>query len=690
MHIVSLALGGCIKGPPVQYGITEDTGGHITYILGEMAALARHPSVECAEIVTRLFDDDQLGPDYAQPCERLASGVIITRIDSGNRRYLAKEALAADRAAFVEAFIAELRARPRLPDLIHAHFADAADVACQVRERLGVPFIYTAHSLGIDKLDAMRGVDTGSLQHRIDEEDRAIRCADALIASSRDECERQLPRYAGADPTRIHRLRPGVAISRQSPGTDSARQLIAPFLREPDKPIVLAIARPVEKKNLAALVEAFGQDKELQQQANLVILAGLRNGLRSGEEEQRGVITGLLDAVDRHNLYGKVAYPPRHTQEQVQSLYVLASETGGIFVNPALTEPYGLTLVEAASHGLPVVSTRHGGPSDIVAELKNGLLVDPSQPSAIADASKALLEDREAWLTASRNGRERCRTMNWDVYATGFVELANELLAPPKVMPRKRAPAEMLVCDIDNTLTGCPESAQRFRRYLEKRDDLTFCVATGRSLIEARRILREWSLPAPDIFITSVGSEIHWRTEGRLRPDTQYARNIAESWHADKIELCLREVPGLTPQPFVDQRRFKLSYLAENAAVAAQVRDLLQEAGLPARVILSHGDMLDVLPRRAGKGAAVRHVAAVAGIAPSGIVAAGDSGNDLDMLEQCSNAVLVGNHDEDLRELARHPHVYVARRSHAAGVMEGHLQHARRRKAMTQSTRSAA
>ena len=155
MHIMSLALGGCIKGPPVDYGLTEDTGGHIAYILGEMAALARHPTVESAEIVTRLFEDPELGPAYAKPVEVLSSGVTVTRIDSGNRRYLAKEALAHDRDAFVRALIAELRNRPRLPDLIHAHFADAADVACQIRAELGIPFVYTAHSLAIDKRDAL-------------------------------------------------------------------------------------------------------------------------------------------------------------------------------------------------------------------------------------------------------------------------------------------------------------------------------------------------------------------------------------------------------------------------------------------------------------------------------------------------------------------------------------------------------
>ena len=166
MHIISLALGGCIKGAPVPYGITEDTGGHIMYILGEMAALKRHSQVTTAEIVTRMFDESELlGEAYAQAMEkRTKCGVTITRIDSGNRNYLTKELLSADRDAFVEAFIAQLRGRERLPDLIHAHFADAADVARQVRDRLGIPFIYTAHSLAIDKQDAIADPEAASLR----------------------------------------------------------------------------------------------------------------------------------------------------------------------------------------------------------------------------------------------------------------------------------------------------------------------------------------------------------------------------------------------------------------------------------------------------------------------------------------------------------------------------------------------
>ena len=44
----------------------------------------------------------------------------------------------------------------------------------------------------------------------------------------------------------------------------------------------------------------------------------------------------------------------------------------------ALQEPFGLTLIEAAAHGAPIVATSNGGPVDIVNTLGNGVLVDPS------------------------------------------------------------------------------------------------------------------------------------------------------------------------------------------------------------------------------------------------------------------------------------------------------------------------
>ena len=79
MHIVSLALGGCLKAEPVRYGLTEDTGGHIIYILGEMEALSRREDVSFAEIITRRFDAPHLGSIHNQAEECINPKLVISR-----------------------------------------------------------------------------------------------------------------------------------------------------------------------------------------------------------------------------------------------------------------------------------------------------------------------------------------------------------------------------------------------------------------------------------------------------------------------------------------------------------------------------------------------------------------------------------------------------------------------------------
>jgi glycosyltransferase involved in cell wall biosynthesis len=311
LFIMSIALGGCLKGPPIEFGLTEDTGGHITYALGAAQALAQRGDVNRVEIVTRLIEDGILGAAYAVRFEPITEKLAIRRIGTADRQYLCKGAAAADRPAFAAALIAHIATLERRPDVIHAHFADAADVAAAVRDRFGIPFLYTAHSLGIDKANHATGLSE-AIAPRIADENRAIAAADAIIASSRDEAERQLMAYPAACPAKIHCVPPGAGLAHTTPSDlTRARALIAPFLRDPDKPMILAIARPVAKKNLGGLIDLFAADAGLRDRANLVIVAGLRDGPHTGEDEQRSVIAGLLAGLDRHDLYGTLALPKR-------------------------------------------------------------------------------------------------------------------------------------------------------------------------------------------------------------------------------------------------------------------------------------------------------------------------------------------------------------------------------------------
>lgn len=671
VDIMHVALGGCLKAPPVSFGLTEDTGGHIAYVLGAAAAQAKLPEVSNVRIVTRRFEDPRLGSAYAQSFESVAEKLEIVRLATAETAYLDKQALEAALPDFTRAFLDHLLDPVRRPHVIHAHFADAAEVALAARGRFGIPFVYTPHSLARDKSALQQGSVSAA---RLACERRAIAEADAIIVSSRDEAERQIETYGCHAGGRVRRIAPGTAGIPRAGATDAARSLLAPFLRDLEKPLILAIARPVRKKNLPRLVEAFATTPGLAECANLAILAGLRDGPHSGNPEQQGVVRALLDLLDRHDLYGRMALPRNHTPEAVAQLYRFAASTGGVFANPALFEPFGLTLIEAAAAGLPVVATHAGGPVDILAEIGHGTLIDPEDPAAIGSACRALITDRVAWTKASRAGRKGAQHHSWDIYARRSLSVYHGLTTSDRALraPSARAavrPHHLVVCDIDNTLTGCRLGARRFKAWAEERS-AAYIVATGRSISEARGVLADWDLPEPEAYLTSVGSEIYRRDAcGIPQLWRAYSAALDRGWHRAELDALITEL-GLAPQPAIEQRRHKLSYIGD-AAAALAARLGIARAGLDARVVHSHGNLIDILPSGAGKANAVRTYAEAIGLGLDACIAAGDSGNDLDMLQACARAIVVANASTELDGLTLRPGLRRTRAGHANGVLEG-------------------
>ena len=673
MFILHVALQGCLRSENVEYGLTADTGGHIRYLLDLATASSNDPSVERIVIATRRFESP-LGADYAMPFEPGSGKIEIVRLQSDSPGYIEKEAMHGEAASFAEALVAYIQSQDVQPDIIHAHYADAAAVAVIVEDRLGIPFLFTAHSLGRVKQKAFQGVaDIPGISERLASEEIAMERAAIVIASSRDEAEVQWSSYTSYEAGRIRILPPGIDLSRfdSVASSDEVEASIDRFLREPGKPVLLALARPVYKKNLAALVTAYGQNQALQDMANLVIFAGTREIYQDLDGDMADTMRELIDLIDRYDLYGKVAYPKTHRAEDVPAIYAYARDRRGIFVNPALNEPFGLTLLEASAVGLPLIATDSGGPNDIIEMAGNGILVDPRSPDAIGAAAVRILSSEALWDEYAAAGARVAENYDWPRHVETYHDLIRGLCQPRA--PRE-APARILISDIDNTLVGCAEGIRIFRNWRQNQRGLGFGVATGRSFHSAMAILEQQHAPRPQIMITSVGSEIYHLDDNGITftQDREWLAHISTNWDRDRLAALMAEVPSIAPQAPLEQRPHKLSYFSDgNPETVRDIRLLLAKAGLACSIIHSHGRYLDILPAAASKGTAVDYVRRHYHLAIGDVFVAGDSGNDIEMLQTVPQAIIVANFSDGLASLPQLAHSFVATKSHARGIIEG-------------------
>lgn len=694
LYVVMVSVHGLIRGHNLELGRDADTGGQIKYVVELARALAEHPEVERVDLLTRQVIDPKVDGDYAEPEERIGEGAYIIRLPAGPRRYFRKEVLWPYLDAFTDEALQHLRRVGQVPDFVHSHYADAGYVGARLSQLLGVPLIHTGHSLGVDK--RRRLMDKGvlpqniernyNMSSRIEAEEITLGNAALVIASTSQEIEQQYKAYDNYHPKRMRVIPPGVDISRFQPPT--ARQRRPPiansldrFLTDPKKPMVLALSRADERKNIATLVQAYAENRDLREMANLVVVAGNRDDIRKMDKGAREVLTDLLMKIDRYDLYGKVAYPKYHEPNDVPDLYRLAAMTRGVFVNPALTEPFGLTLIEAAASGVPLVATEDGGPCDIMHHCKSGFLVDPLDADTMGEKIYEVISNRSRWQRLSRAGIKGTReTYTWAGHVETYLKEVKRILGKGRKekkrfsLSRSRLPTvdRVMICDIDNTLLGDREGlGQLMSRLRDGGDRVAFGVATGRRLDSTLKVLDEWGIPTPDLLITSVGSEIYYGNG--LVEDNGWSRHINYQWRPDELRQALEGASGLKLQPKADQRRFKLSYFVdpEKMENVNAIRTCLRKRDLHCKLIYSHQAYLDLLPIRASKGLAIRYLMMKWGLSPERLLVAGDSGNDSEMLRGETLGVVVGNYSPEVDELRGEPRIYFATGEYATGVLEG-------------------
>ncbi len=201
-------------------------------------------------------------------------------------------------------------------------------------------------------------------------------------------------------------------------------------LQDPDKPLIFSMARLDHIKNITGLVEWYGRSQELRQRANLLIIAGHVDSDRSGDREEQAQIARMHELIDQYGLDGQLRWLGIHLEKTMAGeLYRYIADRQGIFVQPALFEAFGLTVIEAMSTGLPTFATRYGGPLEIIEDGLSGFHIDPNHGDQAAARMTRFLDqcrqDPDYWRRLSEASLARVEShYTWAIYARRMMMLS--------------------------------------------------------------------------------------------------------------------------------------------------------------------------------------------------------------------------------------------------------------------------
>lgn len=470
-----------------------DTGGQVVYILDQVRALERElrgrlnrQGIDIAPrviVVTRLIPDAD-GTSCDQRLEPIAGteNAIILRVpfrDEGGevaRHWISRfelwpwlERYTTDVEREV---LAELGGRP---DLIIGNYSDGNLVASLLARRLNVTHCTIAHALEKSKYllaDLYWAEHEGNYHFsaQFTADLIAMNTADFVIASTYQEIA-GTPETVGQYESHnaftlpgLYRVTQGVDVfdprfNIVSPGADenvyfpaAARERrpagladeiedlvfggehprfgTRGVLRDRHRALLFSMARLDRGKNLTGFVELYAQHEALREKAQVLIIAGQVDPAHSNDREEREQILRMHELFDRHGLEDSVRWVGgRLDKAFAGELYRSIADWQGIFVQPALLEAFGLTVIEAMVSGLPTFATIYGGPREIIEDGVSGYLIDPIDGAGTAARIDAFVArcraDEEAWQRVSQQGIRRVQERyTWQRYAERLTTFA--------------------------------------------------------------------------------------------------------------------------------------------------------------------------------------------------------------------------------------------------------------------------
>ncbi len=390
-----------------------DAGGQNVHVAALARALGRRGHE--VEVYTR-----RDGPDLPERVP-LGQGATVVHVPAGPPRPMPKDELYPLMTRFGR-WMARDWAMHGRPDVVHAHFWMSGLAALQATAGTGIAVAQTFHALGTVKRRHQGAADTSPPQ-RLDCERHLAAHADLVLATCTDELHELARMDAPAE--RLTVVPCGVDTAHFAPGhTDRAGR----------PPRLLAVGRLVERKGFDTAIRALVQLPGVE-----LVVAGGPPGEELGRDPEARRLLGLareLGVVDRVRLVGQVPHG------QMPALY----RSAHVVLSTPWYEPFGITPLEAAACGVPVVGSAVGGLLDTVDDGVTGRLVPPRDPAAGADAGAGLLADPARAARWGGAGRRRAlERYDWSCVGAATEEELHRVArrpaaAAPAPQPRTAPP----------------------------------------------------------------------------------------------------------------------------------------------------------------------------------------------------------------------------------------------------------
>ena len=276
-------------------------------------------------------------------------------------------------------------------DLIHCHDWLTMKAGVTLKAKMKIPLVLTVHSTEFDRSGWLN-----PNQWFIDIERKGMEKADKVIAVSNFTKKIIIDKYK-INPDKII-----VVHNAVYPISEGKKQKIVLFLgrltlQKGPEFFLKSAKKVLEYENCKFVVAGTGD--MLSQLIQKAVAMGIANKI---------IFTGLL------------------TDEEVKYIYKIAS----VYVMPSVSEPFGITALEAISAGTPTVTSKTAGFSEA---FNNCLKVDFWDTDEMANKIISILRYEPLRKTLSKNGKKEINLFTWDNVAKKTLTVYREVLSPKQV-----------------------------------------------------------------------------------------------------------------------------------------------------------------------------------------------------------------------------------------------------------------